>query len=396
MSAQADLDELLSTDVQLVLDFEQHGFDRLAAPFQESLVLFGAGNLGRRTLDGMRRLGIEPLAFADNSPARQGTDISSVPVFSPEEAVARYNDRATFVTTIWGAVPPEIAANRLQKILRSQLERLGCERMANFPLLFCKYPEQFLPYYCIDLPHKVLEQAGEIRQAFELLDDELSRRVFVAQVRHRLRHDFDGLPRPVAEEQYFCDSLCRFARREVFVDCGAFDGDTLKAFLQRQASALEHYFAIEPDAINLEALRAYVSTLPQSVASRVSAHPVATGARRSKVRIEPTGLPSSAVGRGATEVDCVPLDELLGNHTPTTIKMDIEGAEYESLEGARQTIAAHAPLLEICVYHAQNHVWSIPLLIHSLNPDYRLYLRPHKDEAWDLVCYAVPPRRLVG
>jgi FkbM family methyltransferase len=396
MSPQAELDDLLSTDYQLILDFEQRGFDRLTAPFQHALVLFGAGNLGRLVRAKLRALGIEPLAFADNSRTLQGSDLEGVPVLSLEDAMARFNDRAAFVTTIWGAVPPSVSANRLQKHLRSQLAGLGCRRSASFPLLFCKYPAQFLPYYCIDLPHKVLQQAEEIRRAFALMDDELSRRVFVAQVRHRLRLDFDALPRAIEEEQYFCDSLFRFSEREVFVDCGAFDGDTLKMFLERRGHVFERYVAIEPDPINFAKLKASIAALPEAATARISAHELATGDRRCKVAIDPTGLPSSAVGQGSMEVDCVPLDELLGKTIPTTIKMDIEGAEYNTLKGARHTIAAHAPLLEVCVYHAQDHVWSIPLLIHSLNPDYRLYLRPHKDEVWDLVCYAVPPGRLVG
>src|SRR5262249_2278781 len=149
-------------------------------------------------------------------------------------------DRATFVTTIWGAVPREAAATRLQKHLRSQLEQLGCRSIASFTALYCKYPDRFLPYFSIDLPHRVLDQAEAIRKVFRLMADERSRAEFVAQVRHRLLHDFDGLPRAVEEEQYFCDSVYRPHPREVFVDCGAFDGDTLKVFLDRRGDAFEH------------------------------------------------------------------------------------------------------------------------------------------------------------
>src|SRR4051794_30601173 len=100
MSAQAELDDLLNTDAKHILDFERQGFDRASAPFQDALVLFGAGNLGQQTLVKLRTLGIEPLAFADNSPARQGTEIQGVRVLSVEDAVNRYNERATFVPTI--------------------------------------------------------------------------------------------------------------------------------------------------------------------------------------------------------------------------------------------------------------------------------------------------------
>jgi FkbM family methyltransferase len=392
MSIQAELDELLSTDPKSVLDFEQHGFDRLAKPFQDALVLFGAGNLGRLTLARLRTLGIEPLAYADNSKSLQGTEINGVRVLSVEDAVAQYNDRATFVVTIWGGTH-----NHRQKDSRTQLQRLGCKRYSQAAALFSKHPETFLPYYCLDLPHKVLPQADAIRKAFALMGDEMSRHEFVAQVRWRLQHDYDCLPLPVKEEMYFCDSLFRSADRESFVDCGAYDGDTLKVFLDRFGERFDHYLALEPDPVNFEKLKAFVATLPAPVAGSISLQPLATGERRTTLRFEPTGTPGTTFGgEGSMEVDCVPLDELLEGRAPTTIKMDIEGAEYDTLKGARRTIEAHAPLLEVCVYHTQDHVWSIPLLIHALNPDYRLFLRPHKDEVWDLVCYAVPPGRLVG
>jgi hypothetical protein len=56
-------------------------------------------------------------------------------------------------------------------------------------------------------------------------------------------------------------------------------------------------------------------------------------------------------------------------------------------------IREHSPILAISCYHLQDHLWSIPLLINSLNPDYDFYLRPHDLEVWDLVCYAIPCSR---
>lgn len=393
MSSKVELDDLLGTDLRAVAEFEWNSFDRVAAQDQRSLVLFGAGGLGRHTLAGLRKVGIDPLAFADNSKALQGTLVSGLEVLSPEEAVSRYIDEATFVTTIWGAVPRSLSGGRLQRVLRTQLEQLGCRRVVSFTALFCKYPETFLPYFSIDLPHKVLEQAGAIRRAFDLMSDEVSKREFVAQVRFRLWHDFDGLSRAVEDEQYFCDSLFTPADREVYVDCGAFDGDTLKEFLARWGSQLERYLAIEPDPINFGKLTTAIAALPEQVAARVEARQLATGVRHCKIPIEPTGLASSRVGRGSLEVDCAPLDELLGDLVPTTIKMDVEGAEYDTLKGAERLIREHSPLLAVCVYHTQDDLWRLPLLIHSMNPAYRYYLRPHKDEGFDLVCYAVPNDR---
>jgi hypothetical protein len=49
--------------------------------------------------------------------------------------------------------------------------------------------------------------------------------------------------------------------------------------------------------------------------------------------------------------------------------------------------------LAICCYHRQDHLWKIPLFIHSHSAGYRFHLGPHDREMRDLVCYAVPPHR---
>ena len=88
------------------------------------------------------------------------------------------------------------------------------------------------------------------------------------------------------------------------------------------------------------------------------------------------------------------LDVILKDDTPTYIKMDIEGSELDALEGARNIINRHHPVLSICAYPVQDHLWRVPALIHAIWDQYRLYFRPHEREGWDLVCYAVPPQRL--
>ena len=75
--------------------------------------------------------------------------------------------------------------------------------------------------------------------------------------------------------------------------------------------------------------------------------------------------------------------------------MDIEGAEVDTLLGAQAVAAERSPVLAVCVYHQQDHVWKLPLLMRRLSPDYQLFLRPHVIESWDLVCYAVPKHRLL-
>jgi hypothetical protein len=97
---------------------------------------------------------------------------------------------------------------------------------------------------------------------------------------------------------------------------------------------------------------------------------------------------------GSVTVPLFKLDTLLKDERPTFIKMDIEGAELEALWGAREIIRKHSPVLAICAYHESDHLWQIPLLIHSINPDLNLYLRRYLEATWELIWYAVPKGRV--
>ena len=234
-------------------------------------------------------------------------------------------------------------------------------------------------------------------RASALWADEASRNEYLAQVRWRLRLDFDGLSSPVSHAQYFPDDLFRLSEDEVFVDCGAYDGDSLRDFAARLPGFKGEFIAVEPDPNNLQSLEKFVAALPESWRSRVTILPTALGARRETVHFAAIGLASSGVSpAGTLEVETVPLDEILEGSRPTFIKMDIEGAEFDALEGARRLIEQALPILAICVYHQPDHLWRIPLLIDSFSEQYRFFLRPHNEEGWDLVCYAIPRSRLTA
>ncbi|MDQ6831002.1 MAG: FkbM family methyltransferase, partial [Gemmatimonadota bacterium] len=65
----------------------------------------------------------------------------------------------------------------------------------------------------------------------------------------------------------------------------------------------------------------------------------------------------------------------------------------DALAGAEQLIRREKPVLAVSAYHAQDHLWRVPLVMHAMNDGYRLFLRPHNEQGWDLVCYAVPEER---
>jgi len=383
------LEELLTEDLSTAIMREQSTFDRFAQPHGELLVIFGAGNLGRKILAGLRAHGIKPLAFTDNNKQLWDTTVDGLIVLSPEEASHRYGREAVFITAIWSSTARDRQASR-----RQQLLALGCQKVVPFGYLFWKYPDDFLPHVSLDAPHRILQHADELRAVFKLWADSSSQKEYLAQLKFRLRMDFDGLPSPVDHKQYFPDDLYTILPGEVFVDCGAFDGDTIRDLLQRQENIGE-ILAFEPDPINFGKLKNYVSSLNTSIQEKIILRQAAIGLCNKKVRFSTTGTISSRVAEsGDLELNCVCLDEQINNCSPTLIKMDIEGSEMDALNGGAQVIRKTLPILAVCVYHLPDHLWKIPLMIKKLSDDYRFFLRPHDEEGWELVCYAVPIHRL--
>lgn len=391
VSIKAQLEDMLKETVEEVVRRESSAFDELTGHLGKSLVLFGAGGLGRRTLAGLRRMDISPLAFSDNNPTLWGQEIDGIPILPPEDAARRFGKSTAFIVTIWRAG----GGHRLSHT-RQQLRDMNCSCILSFAYLYWKYPEIFLPYYCLDLPHRTISQREDILAAFELWGNEDSRQEYLAQLRFRLFLDFDGLPSPPSDVQYFPDNLFHIHTKEVFIDCGAFDGDTIRTFIERTNGRFKRIHALEPDPLNFRQLEEFVAALPWDVQNRITLHRTAAAEYRGQIGFTVTGNASSAADSTAMmKVDCAPLDHILPTEVPTYIKLDIEGAEMDALKGAAGLIRQHKPMLAVSVYHQQDHLWRIPLYLKTLFPGYQFFLRPHNEEAWDLVCYAIPVERAV-
>ena len=388
LSATSALDQLFSESPVTAATRRQAAFDQLANGGGRPIVLYGGGGLGRVVLKGLRNLGRSPVAFADRRVGGTGAEIDGVPVFTPSEAATRFGSEAVFVVSIWNA-----QTDHRYVVTRDELGELGALHVAPALALFWKYPETFLPYYCLDVPERVLAAQHDIRCLAEQLADDASRNVLLRQLRWRLKLDFHALPLPVRGPAYFQADLLPIRQDELFVDCGAYDGDTVRAFRGRMEGNAARTIAIEPDPTSYARLEDYVNTLPLDIRQRVRALKVAVGRNRGKLRFESTGLASAhASETGILDVECLPLDEILAGETPSLIKMDLEGAEHEALLGGEATIRRSGPSMAVCVYHRPDHLWTIPLLLRQMLPHHALHLRPHGYEGWDLVCYAVPSR----
>ena len=255
----------------------------------------------------------------------------------------------------------------------------------------------------------------EITAARSLFADEESRRVYDGIMEYKLTGRMDILR---ATESDPADAYRDILHAEAFqtaADLGAYNGDSIRD-LRQYAPRLRDVIALEPDRRNFRKLTEYAMALREA-GDTLTVHPVQAGAwshtatltfhgsgnRNAGLTDIPTEakgsiLPSTAdnpyFGKTA-EVPVTALDtvaeDIFGGHTHIDyIKYDVEGAETEALLGSRRIIERDTPALLVSAYHRSADLFRLPLLVHELNPDYKLYLRRMAGvPAWDINLYAI-------
>jgi FkbM family methyltransferase len=348
----------------------------------KAYALYGAGQLGRTVLAHLRAVGIEPVAFADDTLEKQGQFVDGLQVMRPQEAADRFGSGLGFVVTILNPMLNFVSA-------RERLRRQTGAPVISFLDLAWRYPTEFLPYYQFELPSSLLAEANDIRRAFRLFADEESRRQFVAHLAFRLHLDYDGLPTS-DHANYFPEGVLPVLSDDaVFIDCGAFDGDTVRAFLEHQDYRFGAIYAFEPDKENFEKLTAYVGGLDRDVAEKIHVFNAGVGQRSGKLRFNSAGNMSSSVSNsGDTEIDILPIQEVVTTKGPVYLKFDVEGAEREALAGCERFFDDAQTLYAISVYHRPDDLWQLPLYVASKTKDYRFYLRTQGEDGMDVICYA--------
>lgn len=385
------LDQLLAEDLAFVLRRESDALEEKIGSLDNPFLLFGAGHLGRKVLKKLTAIGKRPVAFIDNNSKLWGTEVQGVLVMRPADAASQF-DAASIgvITTIWCGEATDKMSDRINPI-----RDLGFRRIALFGHLAWKFQDEFLPHYSLDRPSKVIANADSIRQAFSLLADKESRLLFVNHIEWRLGLDYDLLPFPSSEEIYFNDRYVSYSATEVVYDIGAYTGDSVESFLKSQrGTQFGEIHSFEPSPHNFTTLQHYIAGLGV-LQRKVYAHQLALGDVEGCIQVETENGPASRVGFGNQAVPMTTIDLFTKTHAaPSFIKIDIEGFEPQCLLGAEQVIRTTAPVVAVCVYHLQAHIWEILLQLHAYYPSYSFSLCPHLADGWDLVLYAVPKSRI--
>ena len=211
------------------------------------------------------------------------------------------------------------------------------------------------------------------------------------QLEWRMTLDLRKTPHRPPATMYFPIDLFQLNQDEVFVDAGAYDGDSIRDFLKATDGESSLIIGLEPDPMTYARLEDYASGL---AGTRTRLHRMAVADYIGEMRFSATGTMMSVPSDDGNDViDCTTIDAIVNGDAPTFIKMDIEGCEGRALQGAARTIVNCRPILAICAYHKYEDLWEIPIAIHSIVPDYSIHLHSYSDGWWELICYGVPEER---
>ena len=202
---------------------------------------------------------------------------------------------------------------------------------------------------------------------------------------------------PFTEEQYF--TLRPFKvidRAEVFVDCGAFVGDTIERYLFQREGTFKKIYAFEPTARTFKALEKRVERLKcewalnddQITIENAGVDHITQSKYLQKDDSSGLGNRLSDNPADGTEINTVALNDYFSAQKVSFIKADIESYELNMLKGAEKIIRRDRPNLAICIYHNTSDMFRIQTWIRNLNLDYKFAVRNHYVTVGETVLYA--------
>lgn len=335
-----------------------------AAQTKKPVLLYGTGNGADKIMDELTRLGVNVSGvFASDSFVRKRT-FRGFPVLSYSEAKKQFGDFLVLVA--FGTNRPDVMRNILSISSEQELYAVDVPVVGNEIFNAAFYQA-----------HK-----DEIETVRRLLTDEESRRIYDAIIRFKLGGELPVLLSSQTDKEEAYKNLLRLNDDEIYMDLGAFNGDTVLEFVSHTRSYRKIY-AVEPDERNFKKLCDNTAHLRHIERLRLCAS-------------DSTGetLFASRGGRSGTQqqngfpVPCDTVDHILGDQDITYIKFDVEGMEASSIRGAEETIRTRKPKLLVSCYHRSEDIFSLALQIMSLRSDYRLAIRhfPYIP-AWDTQFY---------
>ncbi len=321
------------------------------------IILYGMGNDADRILDRCLVEGIEVSGVFASDAFVRGQTFRSYPVRKYADIVQQYED---FVVVIAFASESPLL-------------------LKNFYELAIKH-ETYAPHVAIFDGDDIVSfswlqvHAKQLQMVYDKLADERSREVFADILNYKISGKLEYLRHSTSQRQDDLIELLDFSEDEVYVDLGAYDGDTIREFLKLTGNTYRQIFALEPDKKNFVKLERFVA---QEQLTRVKLLNKGVWQEPGTQNFfQRGGRMSSLSKEGKANIEVDSLDHILGTGTVSYIKMDVEGAEAETIIGGHEHLAIYMPKLFVAAYHRDDDLWKLPQILWNIAP-YKLYLRKH-------------------
>lgn len=349
----------------------------LSRKFDDSVgvAVYGAGDTAERWFAPFLEGDVVPDCFIDDTPGKAGTLLYNKPVIGFEEA----HEKCKSFLILLGSIVPgtrEIMADSLRK---HPIE--GADVCMNWEeYVFCKH-------------------AKEVLSVFDMLDDGVSKATYANMILARMGKMVQDQAYTYPGQSYFgVPEFRKLNFQEVFVDCGAYVGDTLEQFLNVRWGEVKKMFAFEPMERQFRAMQARVERLKREWAltdEQIQLIQAGVGERSYKTEMKQYEKGDAPItgealsGESAHgDIPVISIDDFFTEQPITFLKADIEGFEWKMLHGAEVTIKRDRPKLAICIYHTPFDMYRIALWTKSVCPDYKFAVRQHYCDIWETVLYA--------
>lgn len=345
---------------------------------EKQIIIFGAGIGGSRICGILQEKGLqERLAgFSDNNPDKAGQQFMEFPVYRPEILFQLFPSALVIV------------ASTAYDIIKKQLMNYGySEHQVIYMQPARLQPEEDKKF--------IKENIEKYQEAFELLTDDKSRQIFVHLMNYRMTQNEVCLEKmkPYVDSelsQYFAPDLVPIEKNRIFIDAGAFTGDTIRNLYALSGTGIP-CIALEPEKDIYVKLK---KTVKENRWGQVVCHNIAAWNREAVLEFDSTAAVSGGgcvTETGGNRIKADAIDNLTDSDIDIgMIKMDIEGAELKALQGAEKTIRRCRPILAVCIYHKKEDFYEIPLFIKTLGINYKYYIRQYRYGQSETVLYAIP------
>lgn len=235
----------------------------------------------------------------------------------------------------------------------------------------------------------ILDNFNQIEKAFAILTDEQSKLTLINVLMYRLTMESDYILRAYSPEpQYVISPFRHLGKDEVYVDCGAFNGDSFEQYCSFNMPPKKAYL-FEPDEHNRQAMENKLMQYRSHTDIIIFDKGVykSSGVLYFVSGKEMGSHFSETKEEGGINVNVTSIDDAIDDDI-TFIKMDVEGLEKQAILGAEKRILKNYPKLAICIYHSTKDLWEIPIFINDLFPDYSHFeIRHHTKLFFETVLY---------